>query len=65
MIPRDRVGGDCGESSAVPIETMDFEMNAPVYPRDPNRRRVEEQPDPKDRPSIQAPRPALALQGTC
>jgi len=51
VIPRDRVGGDCGESSAVPIETMDFEMNAPVYPRDPNRRRVEEQPDPKDRPS--------------
>ena len=54
VIPRDRVGGDCGESSAVPIETMDFEMNAPVYPRDPSRRRVEEQPAPRDRPSRRA-----------
>ena len=57
VIPRDRVGGDCGESSAVPIETesmTDFVMNAPLYPRDPSRRRVEEQPDPRDRPSQRA-----------
>ena len=54
VIPRDRVGGDRGESSAVPIEMMDFIMNAPVYPRDPSRRRVEEQPAPRDRPSRRA-----------
>ena len=62
VIPRDRVVGDCGESSAVPIEMesmMDFVMNA----RNPSRRRVEEQPDPRDRPSQRANK--LGLQGIC
>jgi len=39
VTPRDRVGGDSGESST------------PLYPRDSSRRCVTEQPDPKERPS--------------
>ena len=49
VLPRDRVGSDRGEcSGTATADPMDI---LPAYPRHPGRRRVEEQPGPKEYPS--------------